>query len=163
MKIRSSFGLAVGVLVAAAGLVWAQSAPAPGQPAGGHAMMMGSTSGHAGTGTTMAAHQAMVTRRTAWTDEERAMDAKLDKLVQAMDAAHGTQKVDALAAVVRELVTQRRALGEHMLAIQPTMMQHAEQHAQMGTMSHMGTMHGMSAPRSDAPAKSDAGSGGHQH
>jgi hypothetical protein len=161
MKFRSSFGLVVGVLLAAAGLVWAQSVPAPSQPAGAHTMMMGSMSGNAGMGTTMAGHQAMMAQHRAWMGEEKALDAKLDKLVQAMDEAHGTQKVDAVAAVVRELVTQRKALGQHMLAMQPMMMQHA----QMGTMPHMGMMEGMFAPQSDAPARTDTGasSSGHQH
>lgn len=37
-------------------------------------------------------------------------EARLDELVAAMNAAQGSAKVDAIAAVVNELVSQRRAM-----------------------------------------------------
>lgn len=43
----------------------------------------------------------------------RAHDARLDELVAAMNAASGEAKVDAIAAVVNELVEQRRTRRGH--------------------------------------------------
>lgn len=43
-----------------------------------------------------------------------ASDARLDSLVQAMNHATGNKKVQAMAAVINELVEQRRAMHEHM-------------------------------------------------
>ena len=41
-------------------------------------------------------------------------EAHLDSLVQAMNQATGNRKVQAMAAVINELVAQRRAMHEHM-------------------------------------------------
>jgi hypothetical protein len=46
--------------------------------------------------------------------EMKAADAKLDALVRDMNAANGNAKVNALAAVVTELVRQNRSMHEHM-------------------------------------------------
>jgi len=40
-------------------------------------------------------------------------DAKLEELVAAMNAAQGQAKVDAIAAVLNEMVSQRRAMRAH--------------------------------------------------
>ena len=42
------------------------------------------------------------------------MDARLDTLVRAMNRATGTGKVQAMAAVINELVAQRKAMRAHM-------------------------------------------------
>ena len=44
----------------------------------------------------------------------QAHDAQLDELVAAMNAAEGETKVDAVAAVVNELVAQRRTRRDHL-------------------------------------------------
>jgi hypothetical protein len=41
-------------------------------------------------------------------------EARLDSLVQAMNHATGNRKVPAMAAVINELVAERRAMHEHM-------------------------------------------------
>jgi hypothetical protein len=46
--------------------------------------------------------------------EMKAGDAKLDALVKEMNAATGNTKVNAVAAVVNELVGQHKAMHEHM-------------------------------------------------
>ena len=51
------------------------------------------------------------------TRELAAMDARLDALVAAMERARGPAKVDAVAAVVVELVAQRKAMRD--LVLQP--------------------------------------------
>ena len=43
------------------------------------------------------------------------MDARLDAKVAAMDAAKGDQKVEAMAAVIKEMVSQRKEMQEHMM------------------------------------------------
>ena len=44
----------------------------------------------------------------------QAHDARLDELVAAMNAAEGSAKVDAIAAVVNEIVAQRRTRRSHL-------------------------------------------------
>lgn len=43
-----------------------------------------------------------------------ASDARLDQLVQAMNSATGQKKVDAMAAVINELIAQRKQMRGHM-------------------------------------------------
>ena len=43
-----------------------------------------------------------------------ASDARLDKLVEAMNSATGQKKVDAMAAVINELIAQRKMMRGHM-------------------------------------------------
>jgi hypothetical protein len=76
---------------------------------------------------THAAHEHMMRMMS----EMKAADAKLDTLVQAMNAATGAGKTDAIAAVVAALVEQRQSMHGSMAA----MMQ------MMGMMHNMGAMH----------------------
>jgi hypothetical protein len=46
--------------------------------------------------------------------EMRAADARLDALVREMNAASGSAKIDAMAAVLNELLQQRKATHERM-------------------------------------------------
>src|SRR5574338_729191 len=73
----------------------------------------------------MAEHQKMM-------EQMKAMDARLDTLVKAMNSATGSAKVDATAAVVSELVSQRRNMREGMSGMQVGMMQHMMEHMQAG-------------------------------
>jgi uncharacterized membrane protein len=52
----------------------------------------------------------------------KAGDAKLDALVKEMNAATGNAKVNAIAAVVTELVMQNRSMHEHMGQMHQQMM-----------------------------------------
>ena len=61
----------------------------------------------------------------------------LEALVQAMNAAQGAEKTDAIAAVVTALVEQRRSMHSSMA----------------GMMNMMGMMNQMSAPAAAAPAQ----------
>lgn len=73
----------------------------------------------------MAAHESM--RESA-----AAADARLSGLVSEMNAATGTDKIDAVAAVVSEMVAQRKAMHTTMMAVQPGMMQHMTAHMASG-------------------------------
>jgi hypothetical protein len=53
--------------------------------------------------------------------EMKAADAKLDALVQAMNAAKGEEKANAIAAVVAALVEERRSMHSSMAAMMNTM------------------------------------------
>ncbi|MEO8216906.1 MAG: hypothetical protein ABI718_07480 [Acidobacteriota bacterium] len=65
------------------------------------------------------------------------MDAKVDQLVADMNAASGSKKVDRMAAVIGELVAQRKQMREQMQSMMPMMMQHMMQHMQAGMMKGM--------------------------
>jgi predicted transcriptional regulator len=75
----------------------------------------------------MAHHKEMMAKMEA-------MDARLDELVKKMNAATGRKKPDAVAAVINELVAQRKQMREQMMAMQPEMMEHMMAHMRMGIM-----------------------------
>jgi hypothetical protein len=78
----------------------------------------------------MAHHKEMMAKMEA-------MDARLDELVKKMNAATGSKKSDAVAAVINELVVQRKQMREHMMAMQPEVMKHMMAHMRMGMMKGM--------------------------
>jgi hypothetical protein len=158
MKSRISV-VASAVMLAAAGLLWAEPQQAPAQAPQSRATMgtmMGSATAPGGPGSMMMEDQTIMARRQGMMDEIKKMDARLDALVQTMDQAKGNKRVDAMAAVLRELVAQRKELRDSMLSMQPMMMQSMMKHMQMGMM------HGMSESLSSWPFMSSTeGAGGH--
>ena len=132
------------VFLVGAALLSAQTptpSPSPQPPAtgtGGH-MMSGSMMAEKPEGGSMMDDcKAMMAKRQAMMDEMKAMDAKLDALVRTMNEAEGSKKVDATAAVVTELVGQRKMMGSMMESMHPMMMQHMMKHMQTGMMESMG-------------------------
>ena len=88
---------------------------------------------------------AMMAERQQMMANMRATDQKLNDLVKRMDAARGTEKADAIAAVVKEMVSQRAQMRDRMMAMQDEMMTHMMQHMsamQGGMMSMMGNRGG---------------------
>lgn len=81
--------------------------------------------------------------------EMKAMDQRLDLLVADMQAASGDDKVDAMAAVVAELVDQRKARHAMMMEMQPKMMHRMMQ--RMGSGMMHGMMHGMMQSMDECP------------
>jgi len=79
--------------------------------------------------------QAMMAKKQEMQDKLQAMDAMLDKLVAEMNAAQGSKAVDAMerpmAAVITELVAQRKAMRSMMMEMQPAMMAHMMRHMDM--------------------------------
>jgi hypothetical protein len=49
----------------------------------------------------------------------KSMDARLDEKLAAVNAAQGEAKVDAMAALLTELVSQRKAMHEKMVGMPP--------------------------------------------
>jgi len=79
--------------------------------------------------------QNMMAMRQKMMADDKAADARLQPLIDKMNAAKGEAKVDAMAAVLTELVRQRTATREHMTQMSQMMMPNM-----MGAM-----MQGMSA------------------
>jgi hypothetical protein len=75
---------------------------------------------------------AMMAARTTMTADMKAADQRLDALVLKMNAASGTGTTTAAAAVVTEMVTQRRAMRDSMMKMQDGMMAHMMEHMQAG-------------------------------
>jgi hypothetical protein len=142
-------------IIAAAALALATSAgaqtPAPAAPATAtKAPQAASTTGHhhkgAAAKSTHGADmkkecEAMMAGRREMQEKLDAMDVTLDKLVAEMNAAKGSKEVDALekpmAAVINELVAQRKASRAMMMEMQ---------HGSMAHMSHHMQMHGTKGP-----------------
>jgi hypothetical protein len=76
--------------------------------------------------------QAMVAEREMVMTATKAADQRLDDLVGAMNAASSQTKADATAAVVNELVTQRRTMRDGMVKMQQDAMSHMMGHMQAG-------------------------------
>ena len=124
------------VFVLAGGLAYGQAKPQPGHKMG--SMKMNESQA----GSMMADRQQMMA-------DMKAMDQKLDGLVAKMNAAKGTDKVDAVAAAVSELVAQRTQMRTRMMSMQDGMMGHMMDHMQMGaqSMGNCPMMKGMAKER----------------
>ena len=76
--------------------------------------------------------QAMMAKKQAMEDKLQAEDAALDKLVATMNAAKPEVDMEkAMAAVINELVAQRKASRAMMMEMQPAMMAHMMHHMHM--------------------------------
>lgn len=72
--------------------------------------------------------QEMMVKHQEMREEMAAMDARLEELVQQMNAATGEARVDAMAAVINELIEQRREMHDMMAEMGPGMMGHMMMH-----------------------------------
>jgi len=79
--------------------------------------------------------QAMMAERETMMTAMKADDQRLDDLVATMNTAAGMEKTTATAAVVTELVTQRRTMRDGMMKMQHGMMGHMTEHMQAGKES----------------------------
>lgn len=80
---------------------------------------------------------AMMQQHEAMQKHMAEMNAKLQTLVDEMNKAKGSAKVDKTAAVVSELVAQRSMMQKQMMEMQPKMMEHMKEHMQSGMMKGM--------------------------
>lgn len=89
----------------------------------------------------------------------KAMDDRLQQLVDEMNKAKGSAKVDRMASVINELVTQRKQMREQMMTMMPKMMSHMSQHMQGGMMKGMAnSMEGCPMMRGDQKSATE-----HEH
>jgi hypothetical protein len=79
--------------------------------------------------------QAMMGEREKMMSAMKAADQRLDDLVVKMNNASGMEKMAATAAVVSEMVTERRTMRDGMMKMQQGMMSHMMEHMQAGTDS----------------------------
>ena len=79
--------------------------------------------------------QAMMAEREKMMTGMKAADQRLDELVAKMNTASGMEKMTATAAVVTEMVTQRRTMRDGMMKMHEGMMSHMMEHMQAGTAS----------------------------
>lgn len=111
--------------------------------------------------------QQMMERHQAMMQRHKEMDAELDRLVERMQSARGDEKIDATAAVVAELVTQRREMHDSMMGMCSGMMGHMMSgmegmEGHQGGMKSCPMMKGMQGHGSDEHgADSDHGHGSH--
>ncbi len=49
-------------------------------------------------------------------EEQKAQDAEIDKLVAEMNTATGEKRIDAIVAVLKKLIEQRKTMHEKMAA-----------------------------------------------
>jgi hypothetical protein len=76
--------------------------------------------------------QAMMADKDKMMTEMKAADQRLDDLVAKMNAASGTEKAEATAVVVNEMIVQRKAMQDGMMKMQQGMMGHMMEHMQAG-------------------------------
>ena len=112
----------------------AQTPPPPASPTTGHHQME-SAAGTEHDAAMKAKCQAMMAKKKELQDKLAASDAALDELVAKMNSAATSQDVDAMvkpmAAVLNELVAQRKANRPMMMEMQPEMMAHMMRHMEM--------------------------------
>lgn len=135
--IFAAFALAV---TAGAG---AQTPPTAGSPAATTSTQAAPMPGHekhtaakTGPDASMEAEcQAMMAKMQKMHDTIKANDTALDQLVTKMNAAKGSKEMDAMeepiAAVINELVAQRKSSHSMMMEMQPEMMAHMMRHMEM--------------------------------
>lgn len=93
--------------------------------------------------------------------QQKAADARVDALIVAMNNASGPTKIDAMAAVINELVMQRTDTHARMADMQPKMMQHMMQHVMDAAPADMqGTMQ---VQMDECPMMQRTGSLGEMH
>jgi len=119
--------IALAAALCTAGALAQQNQPKPAKPSGGaqSAVMSGKMADQCKQ--MMAMHNQMMA-------DMKAMDASLDQKVAAMNAAKGNAKVDATAAVINEMASQRKQMMAKMTSMQDQMMTHMGEHvAQSGS------------------------------
>jgi hypothetical protein len=79
--------------------------------------------------------KAMMANHEKMMADMQAADQRLDGLVAKMNAVSGQGKVDATAAVVTEIATQRKTMREGMMRMHEGMMSHMMEHMQAGPKS----------------------------
>jgi hypothetical protein len=79
--------------------------------------------------------KAMMAEHEKMMAEIKTSDQRLDDLVTKMNAASGQAKVEATAAAVTEIVSQRKTMRERMMQLQQCMRSHMGEHMQAGPQS----------------------------
>ena len=128
---------AISVLVAVLGATsaWAQHPPSHSSPAAKPMEM--SVKPAMMDEAMMARHAEMTAKHETMVATTDAMDARLGELVAKMNSATDSRKVDAVAAVVTELIAQRKEMRQSMMGSHQAMMKHMAEHMPAGMMASM--------------------------
>ena len=94
---------------------------------------------------------AMMEEHEAMQKHMAEMDAKLQTLVDEMNKAKGSARIDKTAAVINEMVAQRAMMAKQMMDMQPKMMEHMMEHMKSGMMK------GMADSMSSCPMMKESG------
>lgn len=129
MRVSKSLFLAAMLVVASA--LFAQQPPNPPMPPG-HSMQ--TPTAHPSAEMPSMDCQAMMDKMKA---SSKAMDDRLAALVGDMNSAKGSARVDRMAAVINEMVVQRKQMRDDMATMMPQMMNHMMQHMQSGMQNGM--------------------------
>ncbi len=78
--------------------------------------------------------QRMMTMRHEMMQKRKEAEARLEALLHRLDTAEGQAKLDALVAVVKELASQQKALGNERQEERPRMMVHMMRHMHAAMM-----------------------------
>jgi len=95
--------------------------------------------------------KAMMAERDEMMTHMKAMDVTVDQLVATMNAADPNHKVEAMSAVIGEMVTQRKAMREMSGKMDGRMMEHMMEHMRSGTMASMADCPMMKEMAAEAP------------
>lgn len=79
----------------------------------------------------------MMERHQAMHAKMAEKDARLQELLDRMNAVDGEEKVSAIADVLNELIEQRRAMHGTMMKMGPAMMRHMMEHLDSDKMQEM--------------------------
>jgi hypothetical protein len=124
LKILTLFALIMAVLIMPCGLFAQQDQIQA--PAAKPETQMQSGHKHAGTNPEkMEQHKKMMAEHDQMMKE---MDVRLQEKVAAMDAAKGDQKIEAMAAVIKEMVAQRQEMRDRMMKMREMKMKHGKEH-----------------------------------
>ena len=117
--------LALAAALTVSGALAQQSQPQAGKPPAKSGVMSGNMGEQC---------KHMMAMHTEMMANMKAMDSSLEQKVAAMNAAKGNAKVDAMAAVINELATQRTQMMSKMSSMQDQKMAHMAEHtAQSGS------------------------------
>jgi cell division protein FtsL len=61
-------------------------------------------------------HREMMPKHAKMIEEQKAQDVEIDKLVAEMNTTTGEKRIDAIVAVLKKLIEQRKAMHEKMAA-----------------------------------------------
>ena len=131
-----SFVLMLAVLIMPCSLFAQQEQDKTPAPAAQGGTKVESAPAHPMSGGQMKEHDEMMSAM-------KEMDARLDAKVAAMDAAKGDQKVEAIEAVIKEMVSQRKEMQEHMMKMHDMKKGHMMEHMQPGMEGEAGKKTGM--------------------
>lgn len=112
-------------------------------PDSGHSQHQqgGTAQGHHGK--MMGACKAFQEKHDQFTADMKAMDARLDEKIAAMNSAKGDQKVAAMAAVISEMAAQRKEMFDKFGAMHRDRMACMKEGGMQGKMGGHGMMGGM--------------------